>query len=298
VSASVEHARRTDGAAPRLRWRVRKKVVLGPLHPLFGIGRARPSLLVVGAQRCGTSALASYLRRHPAVFMAWRKEVDYFGMYYDEGERWYLAHFPSRLSVARARASQGVEPAIFEASTGYMPHTAAPRRVASFDPAMKLIALVRDPVERAFSQYRRERSLGREELSFPDALAREQDRIEEARSRFGDSDAFYASPAFLYHSYVLRGRYLEELLRWEEAFPREQLLVVPSEDLFARPAETMARICSFLGLPPSPPAEYPVVNAAPAAELEPEIRERLLAEFSEPNALLYEHLGRDLGWQR
>ncbi len=285
-------------ASERLRARVRKQLVLGTLNPLFGVGRARPSFLIIGGQRCGTTALAGYLLRHPAIFTAWRKEVDYFSLHYAEGERWYLAHFPAALSVSRARARHGVEPAIFEASTGYLPHARAPRRVASFAPAIKLVALLRDPVERAFSQYRRERSLGREDLSFSDALDKEQERLQEARDTFGDGDAFYGSPAFLYHSYVSRGLYLEQLVRWEQAFPREQLLVVPSEDLFIRPAETVEAICTFVGLPSAPTADYRVVNAAPEGELEPETRQRLGAEFAAANARLYEHLGRDLGWQR
>ena len=161
---------------------------------------------------------------------------------------------------------------------------------------MRLIVVLRDPVERAFSHYRRERSLGRENLSFDEALDAEAERLRVAGD--ADGESFYLAHAYLHHAYATRGLYLDQLRAWEETFPREQILVTTSEELFRHTHETLARVTAFLSLPPHPSGAYDVTNAAPPGEIEPATRQRLIERFSGPNAALYAHLGRDLGWSR
>jgi hypothetical protein len=226
--------------------------------------------------------------------MSWRKEVHYFDRWYHLGLSWYLAHFPSRAYGRLASRRTGHEVAVFEATPLYLPNPFVPSRVKAFDPDMKLIAILRDPIERAFSHYRRELSLGRETLSFEDALEAEQERLESGRSE--GAEGFYQSFAYRHHAYATRGLYLDQLHAWEELFPRDQLLVVASEEFFARPAAVLDRISSFLSLPPAPSETYAVMNAAPEGAIEPSTRQRLRERFAEPNAALYAHLGQDFGW--
>jgi hypothetical protein len=250
--------------------------------------RPLPDFLVLGAQKAGTTALYAYLRRHPQITGPSWKEVSYFDRHYARGEGWYRGNFPN---LARTRRKL-----VGEASPSYLFHPLAPERVRTLVPGVRLVALVRNPVDRALSHYHHEVALGRERLSFEEALDAEEERLrgEEERLR---SDPRYFSREWWSHTYQARGRYAEQLERWLAVFPREQLLIVPSEDLGADPEAAHGTVLDFLGASPHRLESYPRVYEREYEPMKPETRERLATEFREPNRRLYELLGRDLGWR-
>jgi len=246
--------------------------------------RPLPDFLILGAQKAGTTALYAYLRWHPQVTGPSFKEVSFFDRHYARGERWYRAHLP-----VRRRAVVG------EASPSYLFHPLAPERVARMLPEARLIALLRNPVDRAFSHYQHEVALGREQLSFEDALARERERMD------GELEHMVRDPAYFSHAwwnftYAARGRYAEQLERWFEAFPREQLLVLLSEDLATDTAGTYRRVLEFLGVEARGLGSYPRIFEREYEGMSPETRRSLEGEFAEPNRRLAKLLGRDLIW--
>ncbi len=247
--------------------------------------RPLPDFLVIGAQKAGTTALYAYLRWHPGITGPSWKEVSFFDRHWWRGEAWYRGQFP-------LRSGQRL---VGEASPSYLFHPLAPERVRSLVPDAKLIALVRDPVDRAYSHYQHEVALGREPLSFEDALAAEEERTRgEVERLVADPRAF--SHAWWDHTYAARGRYADQLESWLEVFPREQLLVVPSEDLGERPAETYAAVLAFLGAESHALPDYPRVFEREYQPMRPETRAALAATFAEPNRRLEQLLGRSLGW--
>ncbi len=250
--------------------------------------RPLPGFLILGAQKAGTTALYAYLRRHPHITGPSWKEVSFFDRHWTRGEAWYRGNFPN---VLRARGDL-----VGEASPSYLFHPLAPRRVAELVPNAKLIALVRNPVDRAYSHYHHEVALGREPLSFEDALAAEDGRTRGEEERLA-AEPGYFSRAWWNHTYKARGRYAEQLERWLEVFPREQLLVLPSEELLGEPERAHARLLQFLGAEPHRLDSYPRVFEREYEAMGPETRVRLAAEFAEPNRRLYGLLGRDLGWR-
>ena len=272
---------------PRVPEPVRKVV----RNAIWSYGRATsrwrplPGFLVIGAQKAGTTALYAYLRWHPGITGPSWKEVSFFDRHWWRGEAWYRGQFPLR---AGGRL-------VGEASPSYLFHPLAPERARSLVPGAKLIALVRNPVDRAYSQYQHEVALGREPLSFEDALAAEDERlVGEVERLIADPRAF--SRAWWDHTYTARGRYAEQLERWPEAFPSEQLLVVRTEDLGERPAETYASILAFLGAEPHELPDYPRVFDRDYEPMSAETRAALAATFAEPNRRLEALLGRELGW--
>jgi len=248
--------------------------------------RPLPDFLILGAQKAGTTALYSYLRWHPGITGPAWKEVSYFDRHYRRGVSWYRGHFPMGAG----------DRIVGEASPGYLFHPLAPERVLATVPEAKLIALLRDPVGRALSHYHHEAALGREPLSFEQAIDAEPERTRGEEERMV-LDPLYFSGAWWDHAYLARGRYAEQLERWFAVFPRAQLLVLPSENLAAEPGQTYARILDFLGAPPHQLGSYPRVYKQDYSEMNPETRRRLAEHFAEPNRRLYELLGRDLGWQ-
>ena len=247
--------------------------------------RPLPDFLVIGAQKAGTTALYAYLRWHAGIAGPSWKEVSFFDRHWWRGEAWYRGQFPLRAG----------ERLVGEASPSYLFHPLAPERARSLVPGAKLVALLRDPVDRAYSQYQHEVALGREPLSFEDALAAEDERlVGEVERLIADPRAF--SRAWWDHTYTARGRYAEQLERWLEAFPSEQLLVVRTEDLGERPAETYASILAFLGAEPHELPDYPRVFDRDYEPMRAETRAALAATFAEPNRRLEALLGRELGW--
>lgn len=250
--------------------------------------RPLPDFLILGAQKAGTTALYAYLRRHPSITGPSWKEVSYFDRHYARGEAWYRGNFPNR---SRTRGKL-----VGEASPSYLFHPLGPERVQALIPEARLIALVRNPVDRALSHYNHEVALGREPLSFEEALDAEEERLRGEVERLVADPSYFSRPWWS-HTYKARGRYAEQLARWLALFPPEQLLVLPTEDLGAEPGRTHARVLEFLGAAPHELDEYARVFERRYSPMPPETRVRLAAEFDEPNRRLYELLGRDLGWR-
>ncbi|MGH8773897.1 MAG: sulfotransferase family protein [Jiangellaceae bacterium] len=280
-----------DDLRSRLPVGVRHRIAMGRLRYRVPTARWRspPGALVIGAQRSGTSSLFRYLGAHPDVAASFRKEVEYFSRRADLGERWYRAHFALRIG----RPKLG-----FEATPDYLFHPLAPSRAAALVPDARLVVLLRDPVARAWSHHQHMVRLGYETLAFAAALAAEEERCAEDLARLAvepDHDA----KALLRYSYAARGLYAEQLRRWFAHFPRDQFLILPSEDFFADTPRTFATILDFLGLRRwEPPAfrnasraggnpDAGDLDAATAAAL----GERFRAPNTELSALLGEHHG-------
>jgi hypothetical protein len=246
--------------------------------------RPLPDFLILGAQKAGTTALYAYLRWHPEITGPSFKEVSFFDRHYAKGERWYRAHMP-----VRRRSLVG------EASPSYLFHPLAPERVAGLLPDARLIALLRNPVDRAFSHYQHEVALGREPLSFEAAVDREDERMQGELDRML-RDPSYFSLAWWNYTYVARGRYAEQLERWFASFPREQLLVLFTEELSADTARTYRRVLGFLGVGARDLESYPRIFDRDYPGMHSVTRARLDKEFEGPNRRLASLLGRDLPW--
>jgi hypothetical protein len=256
--------------------------------------RTLPDFLIVGEAKCGTTSLYDDIVRHPLVREAAVKEVHFFDLRFHRGLDWYRAQFPIQ---RRARNGGPDHHPIQtgEASPYYMFHPHAMSRIKTALPDVKLIAMLRNPVERAYSQYQHELRHGRETLSFEDAIAREPERLRGERERMLQ-DERYNSFAHRRQAYLARGIYVDQLRRLRESFDRRQLLVLKSEDYFAAPHATLERVFEFLELPPWQPQWFARRNVGTYAPIDAQLRQRLVDYFVPHNARLYSFLGADLGW--
>jgi len=243
--------------------------------------RQPPDFVVIGAQRGGTTSLYRYLTGHPEVGGALRKEVHFFDQNYEKGVDWYLAHFPLR----------GEARLVGEASPFYLVHPEVPGRMRATVPGVKLIALLRNPVERAYSQYQLNVRRGLEPFSFAEAIAQEEARLAGATAR--------RDLAARRSSYLLRGRYVEHVRRWLDVFPSEQFLIFKSEELFEEPGRILGQALAYLGVESTgwEPPRFRAFHRAGYPELEAATRARLAAYFAPYNRRLAELLGRDFGWE-
>jgi hypothetical protein len=258
------------------------------------VPRVLPDALVIGAQRAGTSSLYKYLEAHPQLMPSIRKETEYFTFWFDKGERWYRSHFPTELRMAAARRG-GRKAASFEATPYYLFHPLAPPRAAGVVPEARLVAVLRNPVERAFSHWQHEVRGGRESLSFEAALEAEPERTAAEEQRLLD-DPTYRSNRHHRFSYVGRGRYAIQLERWLDHFPRAQLLVIRSEDLYQDPSPVFLRIVEHMGVDAWEPPEfrnhsYDGVRPEAGPPMSASTRRQLEATFEADNRQLASLLG-------
>jgi hypothetical protein len=257
--------------------------------------RMLPDFLLVGAQRSGTTSLHRALAQHPSVVTPlFHKGVHYFDMDYDRGFRWYRGHFPVA-AVARRRVA-GSEPRTFESSGYYMHHPLAPGRIAKDLPGVRLLVVLRDPVERAYSAHRHELLRGFEtEESFERALELEPERLAGEVERML-ADPTYKSYSHRHHSYLDRSQYVTQIRTLFELFGRDRVHVLDSEAFFAHPQEEFDQVLDFLGLAAWQPPSFEQHNARPRAPMAATTRTRLEEHFAPFDAELSHLLGRRLTW--
>jgi Sulfotransferase domain len=267
--------------------------------------RLMPDFMIIGAQKGGTTSLYNYLIAHPGIAPIYVKEPHFFDIYYDKGLTWYRSHFPTRVRKYYAEHVQKLDFITGEASPYYLFHPLAAQRVAKTLPDVKLILVLRNPADRAYSQYQHQRRQpGVEPLSFEEAIEREEERLAgEEEKLIGDPT--YVSFNHRHYSYLARGRYIEQVMTWMKHYPREQFLILKSEDLYSEPSAILHETYQFLQVPPKATRdekgnkeEYRQFNKASYSIMKPETREQLVAYFRPYNARLYDYLERDFGWDQ
>jgi hypothetical protein len=235
---------------------------------------ALPDFVIIGAAKGGTTFFYNLLTRHPHVESAAFKEVHYFDHLFDEGTEAYRQCFPL------PRWKDGRKTITGEATPGYLFHPHAPERMAEIVPQARLITLLRNPVDLVYSSYQHRVRKGQEDRSFEQTVRAALNNPHEVR--------------------LVRGIYVDHLLRWRRFYSDEQMLVLKSEDFFEEPVETLKSVLNFLDLPQWEPDVSQLRESRHEGNYEQSMdsstRRRLEAYFRPYNQRLYEYLGVDFGW--
>ena len=258
--------------------------------------RVLPNFLIIGVSKSGTTSLYHYLTQHPSVTPALIKEVYFFDRSYNRGLAWYRAFFPTVLERYYSITKNKKEFLTGEATPCYIFNPHVPRRVFNTIPDAKLIVLLRNPVDRAYSFYHHQLRSGVESLSFEDAIESEEERLRGELEKMMDDENYFSFNR-QYYSYLSRGIYVDQLRNWMKFFPREQILILESERLFTDPISIFNKIVGFLNLPGAETMELKKLNIKPYPEINPATRERLVDYFKPHNQKLYDFLGVDFGWE-
>lgn len=268
----------------------------------FGVAtsglRGLPDFLIVGAKRAGTTSLWNSVVRHPNVLPMFParmriKGTAFFTTNHGRGLPWYRSHFPLRAHRAVRARVHGDRPVAGEATPYYLFHPLAPGRAARVVPEARIVVILRDPVDRAYSHYRERVRHGAEPLSFEAALDAEEERLRGEEDRIRRDDG-YVSFAHEHLSYVEQGRYAGMIERWLESYPRERCLFLLNEDLDGDPSGQLRRLVEFLGLPVRVPPALDRYNYHPGEPMDRSTRGRLVETFAEDNRRLGALLGMDL----
>lgn len=255
--------------------------------------RVVPDFMIIGAQKSGTTSLFYYLSQHPQIIPSYRKEVHFFdgGLNpnidtFNKGEAWYRSHFPLKRNIDNKQK-------VFEASPLYIFNPLAPQRISAIVPNVKLIAILRNPVERAISHYFHEKRKNREPLSIMEALRSEEEQLGPVLEKQD-----YKNDIFTHHSYKSRGLYHEQLKRYLNYFPMNNILVINSDTLFRQPHDTLRRVFDFIDVDP----DFVVNDLKPRNvgsnrnKVTPDVYEYLEDYFRVHNQDLYELIGENYDW--
>ncbi len=255
----------------------------------------RPSFFLVGGMKCGTTSLFNNIALHPNIIAPISKEIRYFDFFYHRQQEWYSAHFPLRFTQ---RLKQLVVDNLLtgEASPSYLfdPHT--PARIKDYNERAKIIVMLRNPVDRAFSHYNHTARYKNEAISFEEAVDTEDSRIGHEMKRHLEEPGFIGLNR-IRHSYLARGRYLEQLLPWFETFGKENILVLKSEDYFEDTSSVFTKVLAFLQLPEWQRESFAKLNAARYNPLDEDIKNKLYDYFEPYNNQLYKYMGYSFDWE-
>lgn len=262
-----------------------------------GRGRLLPNFLIIGTAKSGTTTLYGWLNEHPFVAPAAQKEVHFFDYEYYRGVDWYRSNFPPERSRRAFEQEHGRPFLTGEASPTYISHEWAPSRIAKVLPNAKLLVALRNPIDRAYSQFQMSRREDEEPLeSFAEAVAAEERRLRSECDRLRRDPRYNSWPIGCW-GYLLRSRYAEQVERWFKLFPREQFLFLKTEDLESQPQATLDTVYAFLDLTPFANEQLAHLHVAPKYDPIPaEARAQLAVYFRPHNQRLHQLTGIDFGW--
>jgi hypothetical protein len=259
--------------------------------------RRLPEFIIVGAQKSGTTSLYRYLEAHPNMVPPITKELTFFDRNFHRGTQWYRLHFPLR-TAGYTPGDAGSKAFTGESSSYYLFHPLVPQRIAETLPQTKILILLRNPVDRAYSHYQHKLRRHQETLSFEEAIDAEPERLAGEEEKICKNPR-YRSQAHSLHSYLARGIYLEQILRWQKYFSPERMLILESSSLFKRTDETYQQVLKFLGVPAWQPESFGQHFAGGyKSKMSPTMRQKLVDYFAPHNRRLYAHLGQRFDWDR
>jgi tetratricopeptide (TPR) repeat protein len=242
-----------------------------------------PDFIIIGASKCGTSSLHQYLGCHPQILLPHKKELDFFWKNYDKGTDWYLAHFPA--------ISDRSDFLTGEATPNYIRFPEVAERIHQLSPQIKLILLLRNPIDRAVSWHYHKINTGLTKAKIEEAIALEIKQIENF------SEEQIIKTAFYNPDNILSSLYVYKIREWLKFFAKEQLLILKSEDLYEKPNQIVKQVFDFLELSNYQLPEYPKVNVGSYSPISEELR-KILAEYFQPyNQKLEEDLGIKFNWK-
>jgi len=256
--------------------------------------RVLPDLIVIGVVRGGTTSLYHYLSQHPCIAKSAYDELGFFDSNFHLGLNWYRSLFPTTFEKNRIKSKYGhfmtydVTPFYI-----YNPHVA--QRILDVLPHVKIISILRNPVDRAYSNYYLGVRSGDEKRTFENTIDSDLKLIQEHENDSKNDNYF---EQIIGKSYLARGFYAEQLQLWMDKFPKEQLLVISSEDLASKTADTLTTIFDFLGLPNHKIKDLTKRNEAKYPPMNPDTRKTLVEYFKPHNEKLYSLLGRRFDWDK
>ena len=257
--------------------------------------RVLPNFIIIGSSKAGTWALYNYLQQHPDIDYCARN-IHFFEYAYSNKISWYKSHFPTKLYKSLVESIHKRKCLMSEHTSTYLHHPLIPQRVKDGIPDVKLIVSLRNPIDRAYSNYHMFVRIGTEKRTFEDAVFSEIKRIEIIK----ENDNFQIkNPNFsncVEFNYLRHGTYVDKLENWLKSFRREQFCIVENKDLSKTPQQVLDKIFEFLNVPHFNLRQEERWNVGKYKKMKESTRKTLEDFFKPYNERLYKLLGQNFSW--
>jgi len=253
--------------------------------------RLLPNFIIVGAVRCGTTSLYYNICEHSCVLPAAYDEIGFFDSNYELGINWYKSMFPTKFKRKKIELKTGIC-ITGEDTPFYFWDKKSIERIKREIPKIKLIILLRNPIDRAYSNYYLGVRLGSESLSFEDSIKKEIELLEKNNDIESDGIEKFLRP----RSYIAKGLYHHQIKNWFKIFSKDQILVLSTENLAKNPHQTLEQIFNFLDLPNEQIKNLQNRKVANYQKMNKDTRQFLKKLFEPHNVKLFKFLDKKFDW--
>ncbi len=264
--------------------------------------RTYPDFIIIGSGRAGTTSLYSYLIQHPNIMTSFSHreqkvaDLHFFEYMISSSTNWYRSHFPTNISkkLLQLRTKDSVISGEFTST--YMYHPSVPKRIFDLIPNIKLIVILRNPVDKVYSAFSQQFQFKEFTTSFEEYIESELKRIKIIENKpdlktFNEDFESIAVPNILRH-----GIYHTYLKNWLDIFPKKQIYVLDSKDLHDNTQETLDNIFKFLEIQPVNISDTSKINVGNYSKMDKLTRRKLLDFFTPFNDKLNDLLGTKFHW--
>jgi hypothetical protein len=282
----------------KLTKKIYQKILYGLIHRhyyyLSSPFRVLPQCFVIGVVRSGTTSLYHYLSQHPSIAPAAYDELGYFDDNYHLGVNWYKSLFPTKFTKNRIIKKHG-KFLTYDVTPFYIYNPLVAKRIFESFPKAKIISNLRNPIDRAYSNYNDAVEMGDIKIPFEEVVQIAMDEIDKNKSKL-NNEAYIVDT--YYENILARGFYADQLKIWFKKFQKNQLLMVPSEDLAQKTDQILTKIFEFLDLPYFKIKDLTKQNKREYPSMKAETR-KLLIEFYRPyNEKLYNLISQHFDWDK
>jgi hypothetical protein len=255
--------------------------------------RVPPNFFVIGGMRCGTTSLYHYLGQHNCIKRAAYDEIGYFDDNFHLGLNWYRSLFPTKFMQKKIE-SEYKKFLTYDVTPFYIYNPLVVDRIFKFSPNAKIIAVLRNPIDRAYSHYNNKmQAEGDTKTTFEEIINAEIEIIEKNKKNIDDY-AFLVDT--FYELLLARGFYAKQLEFWFKKFSRKNILLISSEELATNTDKTISEIFEFLEVPIQKISDLTKQNVIKYPKMKDSTREILINFFKPYNEKLFGMLGRRFNW--
>jgi hypothetical protein len=262
-------------------------------YGLTAVFRVLPDFIVIGVGRSGTTSLFNYLEQHPSIVSSAYDEIGFFDDNFRLGLTWYRSMFPTIIKKFQTKKTTKFF-MTYEVTPWYIRRPWTARRIKKLFPNIKLIAVLRNPVDRTYSHYHLSKR-NNEKQDFETMIEEDMKNISKWRTK-AKNDSYFLNE--VQNSKLARGFYYEQLEQWFEIFDKDQILIIPGEMLGTQTKNTLQEVFRFLGLPEYEIKNTDKVNVAKYEKMKLETREKLVEFFRPYNKKLFGLLNRQFDWDK
>lgn len=259
--------------------------------------RILPNFLIAGFNRSGTHSLFEYMGQHPNINNASRREIHYFTLSFWRGLNWYKSYFPTIIYKKFVEIKTNQKNLTGEATPHYIFHPLAVQRIKKLLPKIKIIIVLRNPIDNAYSHYQHYKRGGIEKDSFEHAVKTDRKRYEIITNLYNLDLVKEHTLRNVKMPYISYATYVNHIKKLLEIFPRKQILFIKNEDLNEKPQDVLKKIFQFLKLEEFSVKDLIKRNVGKYEKIKPETRKELLKYFEPYNKQLEKLLDMKFDWE-